>query len=325
MLNRNEAIERINTLSNAGVPFVFFTDFQGENAWVCSIAEAREEDVDVAIGGFSLRPYQDETGRNSFTFLKAPISFEDFQSAFNRVVREIRIGNSFLVNLTFKTPIQTDLTLQGIFQRSRAPYKVRFGDRFVVFSPETFVQVSEGVVRSFPMKGTIDATVPHAGETILNDPKEMAEHVTIVDLIRNDLSQVSDAVEVSRFRFISEVKTHEKVLLQVSSEITGKVRESYANDLGGLIFRLLPAGSICGAPKPKTVAIIRDNESYERGFYTGVCGYFDGKDLDTGVMIRYIEQEDGQYFYKSGGGITSFSDAKKEYQEIIDKIYVPLY
>jgi para-aminobenzoate synthetase component 1 len=85
----------------------------------------------------------------------------------------------------------------------------------------------------------------------------------------------------------------------------------------------LPAGSISGAPKPKTLEIIKKIEDYERGFYTGICGYFDGNALDTGVMIRFIEQEGDQLFFKSGGGITSFSDAKTEYQEMIDKIYLP--
>jgi len=87
---------------------------------------------------------------------------------------------------------------------------------------------------------------------------------------------------------------------------------------------LLPAGSITGAPKPKTMEIIDQAEGYERGFYTGICGCFDGENLDSAVMIRFIEQEGEQLIFKSGGGITSQSDLNKEYEELIQKVYVPI-
>ena len=71
--------------------------------------------------------------------------------------------------------------------------------------------------------------------------------------------------------------------------------------------------------------IISQAEDFERGFYTGVMGYYDGGKIDSAVMIRFIEQENGQLFFKSGGGITCNSDAQSEYNEIIQKIYVPVY
>jgi len=87
---------------------------------------------------------------------------------------------------------------------------------------------------------------------------------------------------------------------------------------------LLPAGSVSGAPKPKTITIIAQAEQEKRGYYTGIFGYFDGTKLDSGVMIRFIEQADNQLYYRSGGGITTQSDAQTEYQEAIDKVYVPV-
>jgi para-aminobenzoate synthetase component 1 len=90
------------------------------------------------------------------------------------------------------------------------------------------------------------------------------------------------------------------------------------------LVKLLPAGSISGAPKTKTVEIIRQAEQEKRGYYTGVVGYFDGKNLDCGVMIRFIEKQNGTFFYRSGGGITTQSIAEAEYQETIDKVYVPV-
>jgi para-aminobenzoate synthetase component 1 len=91
-----------------------------------------------------------------------------------------------------------------------------------------------------------------------------------------------------------------------------------------MLIRLLPAGSISGAPKRKTVEIIQEAEGEERGFYTGVAGLFDGRNLDSGVLIRYIEKVNGNLFYRSGGGITTQSVKEKEYQEVIDKVYVPI-
>jgi len=81
---------------------------------------------------------------------------------------------------------------------------------------------------------------------------------------------------------------------------------------------------VTGAPKKKTVEIINEIENYNRGYYTGVFGFYDGNDLDCGVMIRFIEKENDQLYFKSGGGLTFQSDAKTEYQELIDKIYVPI-
>jgi para-aminobenzoate synthetase component 1 len=109
----------------------------------------------------------------------------------------------------------------------------------------------------------------------------------------------------------------------MSSEISGELPLNYYETLGDLIFKLLPAGSISGAPKKKTVEIIRQAEQYDRGFYTGIFGIFDGENLDSGVMIRFIEQTAEGLFYKSGGGITAKSNCSEEYQELIAKIYVP--
>lgn len=87
---------------------------------------------------------------------------------------------------------------------------------------------------------------------------------------------------------------------------------------------MLPAGSISGAPKEETVRIIQQAEQEPRGFYTVVFGYYDGTVLDTAVLIRYIEKEGDKYYYRSGGGITAYSDCKSEYEEVIEKVYLPI-
>ncbi len=187
------------------------------------------------------------------------------------------------------------------------------------------MKIEDQKIFSNPMKGTIDASILNAKQLILNDEKEAAEHATIVDLIRNDLSLVSENVEVINYRYMDEVKTNDATLLQVSSEIKGDLNDDYYQNLGTIFDQLLPAGSICGAPKKKTVEIILEAEKYHRNFYTGVFGVFDGENLDSAVMIRFIENNQGELFFKSGGGITAKSKAKAEYEELIQKVYVPIY
>lgn len=175
------------------------------------------------------------------------------------------------------------------------------------------------------MKGTIDAATENAIEVLKADKKEKAEHYTVVDLLRNDLSMVADKVTLEEFQRIDYLQTHQKNLYAMSSEISGDIKPEFQHKIGTILKTLLPAGSILGAPKQKTMEIILDAENFERGFYTGICGYFDGENVDSCVMIRFIEKEDGQFYFKSGGGITHLSKMEDEYQEVKNKIYVPIH
>mgnify|MGYP000058255639 CR=1 FL=1 len=243
----------------------------------------------------------------------------------DRYYRYYGVITSFLTNLTCRTPIETNLSLKDIFFRSKAMYKLWVRDQFTVFSPEIFVRIQQGKISSYPMKGTLDASLPSAVRQLMDDPKEAAEHATIVDLIRNDLSIVADRVSVSRYRYIDKLQTNRGTILQTSSEIQGTLPDNYRENLGHILFKLLPAGSITGAPKKKTMQIISEAETYERGFYTGVMGYFDGSSLDSAVMIRFVEQEGDRMYFKSGGGITCRSEVESEYHEMKQKVYVPIY
>ncbi len=258
-----------------------------------------------------------------FSFDLSPVPFSRYEKAFKLVRKNILHGNSFLLNLTFPTAVRTDLSLEEIFSHSLAPYKLYFKDQFVLFSPETFIRIRDGKIYSYPMKGTIDASVPNAEQTLMENEKELWEHNTIVDLIRNDLSMVARDVEVTRYRYIDRVKTHKNELLQVSSEIRGQLGEAWKARLGEMLLELLPAGSISGAPKKKTREIIAAAEGEKRGYFTGVFGIFDGENVDSAVMIRFIERAGSGLQFRSGGGITGHSDVQQEYNEMIDKVYVP--
>ena len=314
----------MNRYGAAGIPFLFIIDFDHNRPQILTRAEWKNEDIWFQFEEKAFEPGQAIVLPPWIQFEKKPVDFAIYKRAFDRVHAEIGKGNSFLVNLTFSTPIKTNLSFKQIYAASQAKYKLRYRDRFVCFSPETFVRINNGIISTHPMKGTIDASIPHAREIILNDKKEFSEHVTVVDLLRNDLSMMAEKVGVKRFRYIDEISTNGKQLLQVSSHIEGKLPDTYASGIGDIIFNMLPAGSISGAPKPKTIEIIKEAETHERGYYTGIMGYFDGQNLDSGVMIRFIEQSESGMVYKSGGGITWLSKVEDEYQEMVDKVYLPI-
>ena len=254
---------------------------------------------------------------------KKPISFDNYLTKFNTIQNEIKNGNTYLINLTTPTTINTKLELKNIYDNANSKYKLFYKNQFVCFSPESFCIIKENKIFTYPMKGTIDANIKDAKNIILKDEKELAEHTMVVDLLRNDLSIVAKKVKVEEFRYCEKIKAGGKELFQISSKISGKLENNWQNRIGDIISSLLPAGSITGTPKKKTVQIIDQVEKYERGYFTGIFGVFDGEGVDSAVMIRFLEKKDENYIYKSGGGITCDSDPQKEYEEMLDKVYIP--
>ncbi|HIP62070.1 MAG TPA: aminodeoxychorismate synthase component I [Sulfurovum sp.] len=310
----------MDMLGRGRVPFIFVVSFDKQDIFVQALDEL---DGDVLYKLEDWRNYALVRRDKDYSFTINPVSFKKYKKSLDKVLEEIRSGNTYLLNLTFKTPIETNLSLKEIFTYSRAKFKLYFKDKFICFSPERFIEIEDNIISTYPMKGTIDASLPNAKETILADEKEMAEHVMIVDLMRNDLGIVADGVRVEKFRYVDKIMAGDKELLQVSSKITARLPDGWRDSIGSLLSQLLPAGSVSGTPKRSTVDIINEVEGYDRGFYTGVFGIFDGASLRSGVMIRFIEKENGKLYYKSGGGITIDSKAKDEYEELKDKIYLP--
>ncbi|HFQ60919.1 MAG TPA: aminodeoxychorismate synthase component I [Epsilonproteobacteria bacterium] len=317
---KEEGFQQIDRLAQSRTPFLFIVSYDQNKIFAKALSDL---DNDIYYKLESWRNYPVQKREKPFTFSKYPVAFSVYQKALEKVLEEIRSGNTYLLNLTFKTPIETNYSMKEIFTYARAKFKLYYKDEFICFSPERFVEMQNEHIATYPMKGTIDANLPNAKESILNNEKEMAEHVMIVDLMRNDLGIIGSDVKVEKFRYIEKIKAGQKELLQVSSKITAKLPQHWRDNLGTLLSQLLPAGSITGTPKKSTVNIIDEVENFDRGFYTGVFGVFDGASLRSGVMIRFIEKENEKLYYKSGGGITIDSDAKSEYEELIDKIYLP--
>lgn len=316
--------EQLNQWGALRMPFVFLIDFECMKPLCWPLSEPIKE-FEYNFNGFTnifRNSHSEENLERDSHILKYPISFEAYRNKFNYVKKEIEFGNSFLVNLTAPTKIETNLSLETIARKSKSKYVCYLKDQFVSFSPETFIQINNGKIKTFPMKGTIDGDIPNAESLILSDHKEFAEHATIVDLLRNDLSKVAKKVKVAKYRYYEKIKTNQGCIGQVSSEIEGILPHNYHEIIGDIIFELLPAGSISGAPKNKTKEIIATAEKMERGYYTGVAGYFDGINVDSCVLIRYLQADK---FYRSGGGITFQSEVHKEYDELLKKVYVPVF
>ena len=381
---KQEIIDKINQLASQDEPFLFIINYQGDKAFIRLLSDINPEECLFDFEGrgnlshvwketlkeeiseketWKKETWKKETWKEEIsetTWQIEPPLYEDYERSFNIVKSNIMAGNSYLTNLTCRVPVSCNLSLEDIFHRAKGKYKLLLRRKrnltpFVCFSPETFVRIKGGRIYSYPMKGTLDASLPNAEKQLMEDQKEAAEHATIVDLIRNDLSRVAENVRVDKYRYIDVLHTNKGDILQTSSEISGRLPEDYPHHLGEILDAQLPAGSITGAPKDKTMQIIQEAEGYDRGFYTGIMGIYDHGELNSAVMIRFIEEEtspvdfetDGEknfkasegkgdeasegkrdeasrkLYFKAGGGITSKSDCRKEYEEVIQKIYLP--
>ncbi len=310
-----ELIEKLNEYGKKRKPIFFAIDFKMKE-WILE-----DENIQFQLGNFRNFKPQKPSHKTKITNC-LHVEFQEYKKALQKVKKQIKKGNTYLLNLTFETKLEGNIDLESIFYSANAPFKLHVKNRFVCFSPERFVQIKHNQINTYPMKGTIDAHIPHALERILANQKEMSEHTMVVDLLRNDLGIVGKNVQVEKFRYIDKINAGNKELLQVSSKITADLDDSWHENLGNIIKKMLPAGSITGTPKRKTVEIIKTIENYERGFFTGVFGYYDGKSFDSAVMIRFIEKQKGGYVYKSGGGITYDSNELNEYEEMKDKVYI---
>ncbi len=311
-------IEILNSYGKKREAILFIIDYKKENFYIKSLKE-----LDKGVE-FEINKKRSKKFKKSYYLKKEAIPYKRYKKAFKRVKKAFKKGDSYLLNLTFPTKIETDLSLKEIYKYANAKFKLKFFDKFVCFSPERFIKIKNNRIATYPMKGTIETTIKNAKKKILNNKKEMAEHIMVVDLLRNDLAIVSKRVRVKKFRYTKKIKAGDKKLIQVSSKIVGELEKNWQNRLGEILTSLLPAGSITGTPKLSTTKIIERVEKYQRGYFTGIFGVFDGESLDSAVIIRFIEKREKGLFYKSGGGITIDSKIEKEYREMINKVYLPL-
>ncbi|MFY9079165.1 aminodeoxychorismate synthase component I [Aliarcobacter cryaerophilus] len=309
----------LNKFGSLKEPFLFLISYDLEKIYIEKLQNL-SQNIKFEIDSKNIKNIKD------YSLKKYPISFDEYKKKFDLIQDEIKNGNSYLLNLTAQTKIDTNLTLDNIYEASSSLLKLRvkLDDLdFVCFSPEKFIDIKDNKIYTYPMKGTIDTNLTDAKNILLNNKKELAEHTMVVDLLRNDLGKVANNIKVEEFRTFSKIVTKDRELFQTSSIISGDLQNNWQEKIGDILSNILPAGSITGTPKKSTIEILKNIENYDRGFYSGIFGIFDGINLQSFVLIRFIENINNELFYKSGGGITSDSTAKEEYEELLNKVYLP--
>ncbi len=320
-MNLEQFRKNLNQFGKKNIPFFFIIDFELQKP-LCFPLKNIPSEFSVSFQNIKINPLYIE---NQYVSWKVfPLEYKEYLQAFEKVQKAIHNGETYLLNLTFPSRLETKLSLEDIFAIAQAPYKVLRKKHWVFFSPEPFVKIENNSISTHPMKGTLDAKIKDAPTKLLENSKELYEHFTVTDLLRNDLAQVARKVKVKKFRYLEKIRTFSGEIWQTSSEITGELPSCWNEHIGDILLKLLPAGSVSGAPKERTLQIIREAEKIPRGYYSGISGIYQNKSLISAVNIRFIEEKNNRKFYRSGGGITAMSKPEEEYRELLKKIYVPL-
>jgi len=253
---------------------------------------------------------------------------EQFEANVSRIIEYVHAGDAFQVvpsqRFSAPAPVEAFSIYRGLRTVNPSPYMyfLDFGDfQLAGASPEPLVKVTGRRVETRPIAGTYprgesEEEDRRRAEELLQDPKERAEHVMLVDLGRNDLGRVCEfgSVEVDEFMIV-EAYSH---VHHIVSQVAGRLRPDVtAMDA---LRAVLPAGTLSGAPKVRAMQIIDELEPHKRGSYGGAIGYlgFNG-DLDTAIHIRTVVVKDGMVHVQAGGGTVADAKPDYEYRESINK------
>jgi para-aminobenzoate synthetase component 1 len=299
-------------------------DHEIKKSFLICYNETRHEEILHFLSGLKT---QDKTKSFRVTSqIKANFSQESYTRAFQKIKHYLKEGDCYQVNLTqrFSATCEGDTwqAYQALREINAAPFSayLNFPDvKILSSSPERFLKLTGRYVETKPIKGTR----PRKSDSIENDaqitdlktsPKDRAENVMIVDLLRNDISKVCQKVRVPK---LFEIESYSTVHHLVST-VTGELNANHhALDL---LQHCFPGGSITGAPKIRAMQVIEELEPNRRGVYCGAIGYIDfNGNMDTNIAIRTLVQSHDTIRFWAGGGIVNDSKVEDEYQESFDK------
>ncbi|MGH2983110.1 MAG: anthranilate synthase component I [Solirubrobacterales bacterium] len=285
-----------------------------------TIAEVRErlrEPVPVA-----------EAARAEAPRFESNLTQDEFEAIVSRIIEYVHAGDAFQVvpsqRFSAPSPVEAFSIYRGLRTVNPSPYMyfLDFGDFEIAgASPEPLVKVSGRRVETRPIAGTYPRGADEEddrrnAERLLQDPKERAEHVMLVDLGRNDLGRVCEYGSVTVDELMV-VETYSHVL-HIVSQVSGTLRE----EIGPMdvLRSVLPAGTLSGAPKVRAMQIIDELELHKRGSYGGAIGYLSYTgDLDTAIHIRTVVVKDGIAHVQAGGGTVADAKPTYEYNESVNK------
>ncbi len=260
--------------------------------------------------------------------VRYPTTKEQFMDMVTRSKEYILDGDAFQIVLSQRAEIEADVDHAALYRTLKAinpspyMYYLEFGDAAIVgSSPEILVKVDDGKVIIRPIAGTRPRGKTEEEDAALEaemkaDPKEVAEHVMLVDLGRNDVGKVAKfgTVRVDDF-MTTEKYSH---VQHIVSNVVGDLAED--RDMVDVLAATFPAGTVSGAPKTRAMQIIEELEGRRRGLYAGCVGYlsFSGN-MDMAIAIRTILLKGGKAYVQAGAGIVMDSDPAREYVEAMNK------
>lgn len=279
-------------------------------------------------------PFTASLNNKSISILK-----EKYFQSINQIKHHLKDGDVYQINKTY--PLNFELQGKPFELYSQLSWKIspRRGfylntgnHQFLSFSPEEFIKVKNNKISTFPMKGTRpegknEFERKQNIEALSNSKKDKAEHLMIVDLLRNDLGKICEFGSV-KTKSLYGIQTYETVHHMVT-EVYGELKKD--SSFCKTIKALFPGGSITGAPKEKAMTIIDNLENYSRGIYTGSMGYIKSNgDMDFNIAIRTMTITQNKVKYPVGGGIVWDSNPQEEWNEtkikakILDFVYQKL-
>jgi para-aminobenzoate synthetase component 1 len=253
---------------------------------------------------------------------------DEFQAAVRKAQEYIASGDTYQVNLSLRASRSADAPAEAIYESLRrinpSPYMgfLRLLDfALVCGSPELLVRLVDGDVSSRPIAGTRPrgaavAQDRHLSAELLANEKERAEHLMLVDLIRNDIGRVAEfgSVHVSEFMAIEQY-SH---VMHIVSQVEGRLAPGLS--WAEVFQAMFPGGTITGCPKIRTMEIIEELEPVGRGFYTGALGWISyAGEMEMNIVIRSMLVRDGNAYVQAGAGIVADSQPARELDEALRK------
>tara|TARA_Y100000588_G_C14194622_1_gene899642 strand:+ start:258 stop:1502 length:1245 start_codon:yes stop_codon:yes gene_type:complete len=277
---------------------------------------------------YDLKKSNVENLPNLFSMTQDIPSIKEYEKSINIIKSYLEKGETYQINFTqpkkfsfSKKPFSIYQTMRSIIQPHCGMYINSGKIQVLSFSPERFFRKIDNIIESFPMKGTRPRSKNYVQDELLanelyKSKKDRAEHLMIVDLLRNDLGKICEygSIKVENLYKIESYKT----VHQMISRVYGTMNPSYHEM--NIIEALFPGGSITGAPKERSMEIIDSLENYSRGIYTGALGtFFCNGNIDFNIAIRTMTIKNDIATYPVGGGIVWDSNPIEEWQEAQQK------
>ena len=275
-----------------------------------------------------LEDYKYDYKKQKINFKKSLIDIKDFEKVIRKIKEHLYNGDVYQINFTQPIIFDYNGNYFDLYMQIKDNANPDFGFfldineyKILSFSPEKFFTKNNGLIKSYPIKGTIKRLNDleedlNQIQILKNSEKDKAEHLMIVDLLRNDIGKIAKFNSV-KVKDLFSIKTF-KTIHHMESEIVGKSSKEITES--DIIKALFPGGSITGAPKYRATQIIDELEDYNRGIYTGCLGTIMGNgDMDFNICIRTVTLNNNTATYPVGGGIVWDSTSESEYNEAQEK------